>query len=458
MLDVINRLSGLLKKKEQPSNRQASKTVHSSKAKPVFELKVIPESEHHIDHDLISPSAIKVLRRLHEKGYRACLVGGSVRDLLLGHRPKDFDVATDAEPEQVKACFRNSRIIGRRFRLVHVFFGRETIEVATFRGHEDDGSGNRHTENGRLVRDNVFGSIEEDAIRRDFTINALYYDYSNGEILEYTQGFEDLAKRELVLIGDPVKRYQEDPVRMLRAIRFASKLDFSIAKETAQPIESMSHLLSGIAPARLFDECLKLFMTGHAEKTFQKLHHYQLLDPLFPMLLEHSDDLFPQNNSLLKQALVNTDHRIAIGKSVTPGFLFAALLWKPLLSHLAELEQSGLPQYEIWQKAADRTLAKQVKTTAIPKRFTQMTRDVWLLQGRFKHQAGKRAWRLYEHPKFRAAYDFLLLRCVEDSTLQASADWWTETQTLSDADLTKRFAPKRKKRKPAPKAASPKEA
>ncbi len=398
-----------------------------------------------LDPAHISPSAIKVLERLRQHGYQACLVGGGVRDLLLGRKPKDFDVATDARPEEVREVFRNSRIIGRRFKLVHVRYGREIIEVATFRGEADKGNGERHLQAGRLVRDNVYGSIEDDALRRDFTVNALYYDHASREVLDFAGGLADLRQRRLRLIGKAEQRYREDPVRMLRAVRFAAKLGLEMDESVSRPIPEMAHLLADIAPARLFDEMLKLFMAGHAEATWTLMVEHGLFQQLFPQTWESMQRR--DGHALLLQALKNTDQRIHQGKPVTPGFLAAALLWYPYEERLQQLLDQGWHMHDAMHEAAEQVITGQIRRVAIPRRFTTMTREIWLLQPRFRHHVGKRAWRLLEHPRFRAAYDFLLLRGLEDENCAREAQWWTETQDLDGAALKKRLTPPRGRRK-----------
>ena len=410
------------------------------------ELRRHPARDLDLNEKAISSAAIKVLSRLHQQGYQACLVGGGVRDLLLGRHPKDFDVATDARPEEVREIFRNSRIIGRRFKLVHVRFGREIIEVATFRGSSDNGKGDRHLKGGRLVRDNVYGSIEDDAQRRDFTVNALYYDYASKEVLDFANGLDDLNRRRLCLIGKPEQRYQEDPVRMLRAVRFAAKLGLEMDPSVSEPIPKMAGQLADIAPARLFDEMLKLFMAGHAEATWRMLVEHGLFQQLFPQTWASMEQR--ERHDLLLQALRNTDERIRQGKPVTPGFLAAALLWYPYQDRYQQLLDEGCKPHDAMHEAAEQVITRQVRRLAIPRRFTTMTREIWLLQPRFRHHAGKRAWRLLEHPRFRAAYDFLLLRGLEEEDCAREAAWWTETQQLEGGALKKRLTPPRKRRKP----------
>jgi poly(A) polymerase len=365
-----------------------------------------------------------------------------VRDLLWGLKPKDFDVATDATPEQVKKLFRNCRLIGRRFRLAHIHFGRSTIEVATFRGLGDESHPDRKLEDGRVIFDNVYGSIEEDALRRDFTINGMYYDIRDFSIRDYAGGFEDLSNRVLRLIGDPEERYREDPVRLIRAIRFAAKLDLTIEPATEAPLAIMGNLLGGIPPARLFEEVLKLFMGGYAMACFRVLTHYGLYTRLFPdsaTMIEGEQGAAARG--MIEAAMESTDQRVASGKPVTPAFLFATMLWPAMHNRALKLESRGQKPYDALQEAADWIIGRQVGTTAIPRRFSTQMREIWSLQTRFERQQGKRVKRLLAHPRFRAAYDFLLLRAVEDKTLERSAQWWTRAQALSSAELDKVIYP-----------------
>lgn len=394
---------------------------------------IIPERRHGIRADRVSANARKVVERLQEAGFLAYLVGGCIRDLVLGQDPKDFDVATDATPEQVREVFRSARLIGRRFRLAHVRFGREIIEVATFRGGGDGGDGgdeeHREVEQGRLVRDNVWGSEEEDARRRDFTINALMYDPATSTIRDYVDGYEDLTRRRLRLIGDPVTRYREDPVRLLRAVRFKVKLGLDLDPPTAGPIPEMAELLHDIPPARLFDEILKLLMSGHAWETFRALVRFNLWEPLFPGLFED-----PSNPPVLvEQALRNTDQRVAEGLPVTPAFLFAAFLWRRVERRAEDYIADGMPPVEALAAAGEDAIVAQAERVAIHRRFSSMAKDIWCLQPRFSKRRGKRALRLMSERRFRAAYDFLLLRAMEDPELKELADWWTTIQQV-DAD------------------------
>jgi poly(A) polymerase len=403
-------------------------------------FRIIPRAGHSISRKSISAGALRVLYRLHEAGYQAFLVGGAVRDLLLGGHPKDFDIATDATPEQVRALFRNCRLIGRRFRLAHVVFGREIVEVATFRGSSDDGSGDRHLVDGRLIRDNVYGSLEEDAVRRDFTVNALYYDIADFSVRDSVGGMADLEQRVLRLIGDPEQRYHEDPVRMLRAARLAAKLEFEIAPETAAPFATLGSLLGEAPPARLFDEALKLFLGGYGLASFRALERYGLLAHVFPatarVLAGQADSPFRR---LVEQTLASTDARVRGEKPVTPAFLFAAMLWEPVRTTALALIANGTDAAVAWPHAADRVLREQAQRIAIPRRFTIAIEEIWALQGRFTQRTKKRALRLLEHPRFRAAYDFLVLRVDESPDLAELAAWWTDAQQLGQDELAERL-------------------
>lgn len=390
----------------------------------------IPRDKHNISRSNISRNAVKVLYRLNSAGYQAYLVGGGVRDLLLGREPKDFDVATDARPEQVKAVFGNCRLIGRRFRLAHVHFGREIIEVATFRSNRESGEGDdRQLENGMLLSDNIYGTLEDDAQRRDFTINALYYSVEDFAVIDFADGLEDLRKGVIRLLGDPESRFREDPVRLLRAVRFAAKLGFVIEPETEKPMVRLASLLADIPAARLFEEVLKLFLAGSALDTFEKLRHYELFGQLFPATeeaLTHQDHDFPI--TFVNRGMYNTDLRIQQGKPVTPAFLFAVLLWEPVRLRAESLQAGGMQPYDAQQTAATDVLADQARHVSIPKRFSYPMREIWQLQHRFLQRNGKRPQRLMSHPRFRAAYDFFLLRAEAGEVDQAEADWWTHIQ------------------------------
>lgn len=397
---------------------------------------IIPRAEHNISRKDISPQAVKVLYRLKDAGFAGYLVGGGVRDLLLGGHPKDFDVATSAHPEEVNKLFRNCRLIGRRFRLAHIHFGREIIEVATFRGHHDQAEGENESrvENGMLVRDNVYGTLEEDAWRRDFTINALYYNIADFSVVDYTGGLEDLKNSTLRMIGEPQVRFQEDPVRMLRAIRFAAKLNFQLSNELTEIIPQQAHLLDAISSARLFDEVLKLFLSGHAEKTFDLLHQYGLFQYLFAQTADCFRDEQSYAVRFVRQAMRNTDTRIKSGKTINPAFLYAALLWPSVHWHSEQLQKTGMPAMLALTQACREVLDQQISQTAIPKRFRTPMKEIWMMQLRLPHRECRRSMRLLENPRFRAGYDFMLLRhqSGEDDQLSELCDWWTEIQTKDE--------------------------
>jgi len=404
--------------------------------------RIIPRPEHPVSRQHFSDAALKVLYRLHNAGFQAFLVGGCIRDALLGHMPKDFDVATDATPEQVKDLFRNSRIIGRRFRIVHVRFGREVIEVTTFRGKPSDDHSDhisQQSDDGLLLRDNVWGSIEEDAIRRDFTINALYYNIADFSIHDFADGVRDIEARTLRLIGDPATRYREDPVRMLRAVRFAAKLNFQLDPATEAPIHEAAPLLLQIPPARLFDEVIKLFMAGQGVVTFQLLRRYGLFAMLFPEADEAMAEL-PWAERLVELALESTDRRIAEDRPVTPAFLFAALLWAPVQLRQADLEAEGMPPIPALQTAAQHVLSRQLQHISVPKRFSLPMRDIWDLQQRLPLRRGKRVFQTREHPRFRAAYDFLLLREEAGELDPGLGDWWTAFQQADEHEQRRLLA------------------
>ena len=411
---------------------------------------LIPRPDHPISRANISPNAIKVLYRLKESGYQAHLVGGGVRDLLLGREPKDFDIATDAHPEDVRRLFRNCRLIGRRFRLAHVVFGREVIEVATFRAvHEAgaDSASQQTDEEGRLVRDNVYGDIEGDAFRRDFTVNALYYNVADFSIVDYTGGMADIDAGLLRLIGDPDTRYREDPVRMLRVVRFATKLGFRIEANTEEPIARLASLLGDIPPARLFDEMLKLFMGGSALDNFEMLRHYNLFGQLFPMTeqsLSYEGNCF---QALVTRGMKNTDTRIAEGKPVTPAFLFAVFLWQPVRERAAKLEAEGQHPVQALQHAGSQVIIEQAAVMSTPKRFSLPMREIWMLQLRLEDMGGRRSRRMLSHPRFRAAYDFLLLRAEAGEVPVATGEWWTKFQEENPQDDLQKTTPARPRKR-----------
>ncbi len=418
-----------------PEKRPTMTTVNDEN------ITVIPRSEHPISRSDISDNALKVLYRLNKSGFEAYLVGGGVRDLLLGQKPKDFDITTNATPEQIRKLFRNCRLVGRRFRLAHIMFGPEIIEVATFRGHHDqnvsdDKNLSAQAQNGMLLRDNIFGSIEEDAIRRDFTVNSLYYNIEDFTLRDYVNGLKDLKAGVIRLIGDPETRYREDPVRMLRAVRFACKLNMSIEPKTAEPIYQLAHLLREIPSARLFEESLKLLQAGQGYATYKMLKKYGLFEQLFPVVASRfTDNSDSPMEKIIEQVLKNTDFRLKNDKRVNPAFLFAVMLWYPVTEHAEKLSQEGgLAYYDAFALAMNDILDEQCRSIAIPKRITTTMRDIWLLQLRLPRRQGRRANKLMEHPKFRAAFDLLELRAnVEHrNELQELALWWTDFQQANN--------------------------
>jgi poly(A) polymerase len=418
------------------SDRQSNKLANVDSDK----VRIIERENHGISRRDISSGALKILYQLGDAGHQAFLVGGSVRDLLLGNRPKDFDIATDATPEQLKQLFRSARIIGRRFKLVHIRFGREVIEVTTFRAHHealqefgqrDDSRQFRHLDSahsssGMILRDNVYGDINDDAARRDFTVNSLYYTINNFRLLDFSNGIKDIENRLIRIIGDPVTRYKEDPVRMLRAIRFAAKLGFTIEESTSRRIDDLAYLLESVSTARLFDESLKLLCTGHGEKTFTFLCQYKIGEYLFPDTVHCFKQGDSVANRLLTLALRSTDQRLSEEKSVTPAFLFAALLW-PVLQDCLRREypeaQYSLPELQV---IADQVISRQLDYTAIPRRFTLAAREIWELQLRLTRLNRRGVIGAWQHPRFRAAYDFLLLRGESGEDLKGIDQWWTE--------------------------------
>ncbi len=388
----------------------------------------IPASRHGIDRRLVSRHAIKVCEVLQREGFQAYIVGGAVRDLIAGIEPKDFDVATDATPEQIRPLFRRARIIGRRFRLVHVVFGPTIIETSTFRALAGDDQVT--DEHGRVLRDNVFGTMEEDAARRDFTFNALYYDPTTEEVIDYHRGVADLQKRVVRIIGDPEQRYREDPVRMLRAVRFAAKLNATIDPSTRAPIRSMAHLIENVPASRLFDEMLKLLTCGRAMDCLRQLRanglHHGLL-PLLDVILEQ-----PHGEQFVELALERTDARVRAGKSVSPGFLFAALLWQLVADRWDELQKQGEPRVPALIDAIDSVLEEQTDKLAIQRRYLADIREIWLMQPRFERRQPKLIWRMIEQPRFRAAVDFLQLRAAAGSVDSVLAQWWMDLANASD--------------------------
>ncbi len=390
-------------------------------------------TEHSIDYGLICEGALDVISQLHATGFKAYIVGGGVRDLLLDLHPKDFDIATDATPEDVRQLFDNSRIIGRRFRIVHVYFEGGFTEVATFRAAN---TASVNTQ-GRIIADNTFGNIEEDAFRRDFTVNALFYDSEKNQILDLVDGLQDIDAKLLRVIGDPDLRFREDPVRMLRAVRLATKLNFEIEKSAKDAIFRLGCLLSEVPSARLFDEMIKLFHGGFGLKTYQALREFDLFRHMFPLteqVLEQEANTF---TNLVKLALENTDERIRSGKSVTPAFLYAVFLWGPMRKLSKQLELDGITPQVAHDASVKDTILSQLPFTSIPKRFSYSMRDIWNLQYRFYRRRGKRAYQLFEHDRFRAAYDFLCLRASAGEPVDELCEWWTVFQDVDDATRRK---------------------
>ena len=401
---------------------------------------IYKRGQHSVSRKQISENALKVLNRLDRAGYKAFLVGGAVRDILLEREPKDFDVATDARPEQILQLFRNSRLIGRRFRLAHVRFGREVIEVATFRaGHDGEEDGASIADTGRILRDNVYGDIDEDVWRRDFTVNALYYNIDDYSIVDYVGGVEDIRRRKLRLIGDPAVRYHEDPVRMLRAIRFATKLELKIDGATQEAFNRYGMLLSEIAPARLFDESLKLFHSGHGLEAFKALCKHGLFGHLYP-LADQSFSADKHAYKLVVAALRNTDQRLKQSQSVNPAFIFAAILWGAMVKRRARLMVDEIPESEAFRLASDEVFSEQIKIVAIPRRFTTTVREIWHFQARLSKRTRKHVEKLLAHVRFRAAYDFFLLRAQAGEPLMELGDWWTKLQELDGVDRERMIA------------------
>ena len=383
---------------------------------------VLGPKEHGINPQLVSPNAVRVTQTLQENGFKAFVVGGAVRDLLLGVKPKDFDVATNATPEQIKRLFRRAFIIGKRFQIVHVMFGQELIEVTTFRGASAEAS--PKDEHGRVLRDNTFGEQHEDAVRRDFTINAMYYDPASQAVLDYHNGVADIRKKTLRVIGIPEARFREDPVRLLRVVRFAAKLGFTIDPATSEPIKVMAPLINNVPAARVFDEMLKLLMSGHALACLQQLRkeglHHGLL-PLLDVVLEQ-----PLGEKFVTLALAGTDERVQQGKGVSPGFLFAALLWHQVLEKWNAYQAAGEYPIPALHLAADDVLDTQTEKLALQRRIATDMRDIWAMQPRFERRTGKTPYKLLEHPRMRAGYDFLLLRCESGEIDMEVGDWWTD--------------------------------
>ena len=416
---------------------------------------IIPVSRHGITRDRISSGSRRVCEGLQQQGHKAYVVGGAVRDLLIGAEPKDFDIATDATPDEIRRAFRRSRAIGRRFQIVHVMMGQETIEVTTFRGMLD--ANTKTDEHGRVLHDNVFGSQADDAARRDFTANALYYDPATEAVIDYHHGVGDLKQKTLRMIGEPRARYREDPVRMLRAVRLAAKLGLIIDPAASKPIREMAELLENVPPARLFDEMLKLLTSGHSVNCITRLRdeglHHGLL-PLLDVILEQ-----PLGEKFVMLALADTDERVRAGKGISPGFLFATLLWHEVLAHWEKLKAAGETKIPALYQAMDTVLDVQGEKLAITRRIAGDIKDIWSLQPRFESRAGKRPYGLLEHPRFRAGYDFLLLRAKSGEIEAELGDWWTRFQNADGEGRAQMLLPqaagdrKRRRRRRNPGAA-----
>src|SRR5918912_1222956 len=419
----------------------------------------VPREAHGLARDAISPAAAKVCGVLREAGFSGYVVGGAVRDLLLGIAPKDFDIATDARPEQVKPLFRRALIIGRRFRLVHVMMGAETVEVSTFRAADPDTA--EKDEHGRVLRDNVFGTQAEDARRRDFSVNALYYDPATEEVVDFHGGLADLKKRVLRVIGDPETRYREDPVRMLRAVRLAAKLGLTLDAASREPIRRLAPLMDRVPPARLFDEMLKLLLSGHASACLRQLREVGLhkgLLPLLDVILEQ-----PLGERFVTLALAQTDERVLTERPVSPAFLFAALLWHEVLAAWKVREARGERSIPALEAAMDEVLETQCAKLAITRKLTATMREIWSMQPRFEMRSGQRPYRLLESPRFRMAYDFLALRAASGEVPAEIEAWWRAFQA-ADAETRKamllpdtgpRKRRRRRRRKKQPTAPAP---
>ncbi|MGS0896213.1 polynucleotide adenylyltransferase PcnB [Burkholderia stagnalis] len=452
-----------------PRAAKGARAAAAKKPRSNHEPTIVPAGVHGIDPSLISRNAVRVTDTLQQAGFRAFIVGGAVRDLLFGIAPKDFDVATDATPTEVQRLFRRARLIGRRFQIVHVQFGQELIEVSTFRALVDAPAAaepprrlkrdelDRRTHavdaSGRVLRDNVWGEQHEDAARRDFTINAMYYDPATQTVLDYHDGMADMRARLLRMIGDPVTRFREDPVRMLRVVRFAAKLDFEIEPHTREPISKLADLINNVPAARLFDEMLKLLLSGHALACLKQLRkeglHHGLL-PLLDVVLEQ-----PQGEKFITLALNNTDARVRAGKPVSPGFLFATLLWHDMRQRFEQYTAEGEIPVPALHRAMDDVLDMQTEKLAIHKRYSADMREIWGLQLRLEKRSGRSAMKLLEHQRFRAGYDFLLLRCESGELDPAVGQWWTDfiegdataRETLLTQGGSKEKSPRKRRRR-----------
>src|SRR5574343_453731 len=452
---LIDKILGKDQARKHPGTKGGRTGAKASRI-PTGKRVDVPQSEHGIDPDLVDDRARRVVETLQDAGYEAYIVGGAVRDLLLGHRPKDFDVATNATPEQVKSLFRRAFIIGRRFRIVHVIHGRgrehEVIEVSTFRAYLDPTaaeqvSGNEKTSrkelgdkshvvdaSGRVLRDNVWGPQDQDAARRDFTVNAMYYDPKTGVVVDYHGGIKDAKKRVLRMIGDPETRYREDPVRIIRVVRFAAKLGFDIEPKTREPLRDMAELLSNVPQSRLFDEMLKLLQTGHASASLDQLRKQGLDKGVFPILDAVFDEVrrHPGRDQFVKLALDDTDRRVAEGKSVAPSFLLACLLWHDVLEHWKRNQAQGEPPFPALQSATDAVFNARIGDISGRGKLAADMREIWTMQPRFERRVGNGPFTLIEQPRFRAGFDFLRLRGQVGEVEAELADWWEDFSLADD--------------------------
>ena len=425
-----------------------------SSSVPSVKREVIPVADHPLRVEDLSPFALKVADDLRDAGYEAYIVGGCIRDALIGKEPKDFDVATNATPEQVKRLYRRARIVGRRFQIVHVQNRHETIEVTTFRGHHEDtkssssfGRGEpraKKSGKGMLMRDNVFGSMEDDAVRRDFTCNALYFDTDTEEIIDFLGGVSDLRNGLLRTIGDPAKRFREDPVRMMRAIRFQAKLGITLDSESKKQMSRAAHLISEVSPARLFDEVIKLLLHADASEAYRLFHESGLFERLFPATyqeISHNNQL----SRMLEIAMQHTEQRLGIGKGVSPFYLYSTLLWPSVEPKFKQLssraaKSKNVPASRAMTIAASEALEEQARQITIPKRFSLAMRDTWHLQTQLPRRNGQQAAKSLQHPKFRAGYDFLLMREQSGEEMNQLGEWWTKYQESNETEREKMVA------------------
>lgn len=409
--------------------KRLKKGGSTNKIQPV----IIPRNEHTISRQDIHPNALKVLYRLHNAGFGAYLVGGCVRDLLLGFIPKDFDIATNAKPEEVRRLFRNCRLIGKRFRLAHIVFGKHIIEVATFRTHHTNAKElHGKTHEGMIIRDNVYGDIEDDVLRRDFSINALYYNIADFSVVDYIDGMSDIKTKTLRMIGNPEERFQEDPVRLLRAARFLGKLNLTIDPETEKYLIQCNHFLEKVSSARLFQEVLKFFQEGATQATFQIFKKYNLIGILFPQTNQSLEQ--PETQKLIEEALINTDQRFKESKTISPAFLLAAFLWRPTYHLMQDMQKKGFSPYVALEKALQIIFQSQTEQLAIPRHLLTSVREICILQYQLTRRHGARPYRLLEHARFRAAYDLLLLRAEAGEPLKDLANWWTMFYSAGEAE------------------------